>query len=481
MESLLLSEFVNTTGAEPGLARDLLEDQRWDLQAAIQAFDYLQGLVPAPLPPAARAADGQTAGNGAAKLQRALAVEMPPADHKLGRGISRATDNVRLVSEARSTLARGGLSGPPAAGQLDEAPDHTFLLPDTARFEEGFRCFVEDDLVDRATLVSLEQAGRLNWWARAGVCPPLWPLTTSGDGNCLLHAASLGMWGFHDRLLTLRKALRPCMTSGPHVAAFRRRWRWQVAQQNTEAGLVYSEEEWEREWVNVITLSSSDPRQNGLEGSHEEEPARPDASLSVYESLEEIHVLVLAHILRRPIIVIADVTMKDVHGQPLAPIPFGGVYLPLEVPPADCHCSPLALTFDAGHFSALVAMAPEPATDSAAAEPARYAAPAVIPVTDADGVLLPIQFVVDPGPEVAWEKDQVDPVVQARLTLQPQHKLSLLREYLDVVELPLDGSASPRPPPRSPPPARQYKHHEDMIKNYLTSARARYAELERAG
>ena len=28
-------------------------------------------------------------------------------------------------------------------------------------------------------------------------------------------------------------------------------------------GLVYSEEEWEREWKNVITISSSDPRHNG--------------------------------------------------------------------------------------------------------------------------------------------------------------------------------------------------------------------------
>ena len=32
--------------------------------------------------------------------------------------------------------------------------------------------------------------------------------------------------------------------------------------------------------------------------------------LSVYESLEEIHVLVLAHILRRPIVVVADTMLK---------------------------------------------------------------------------------------------------------------------------------------------------------------------------
>lgn len=56
---------------------------------------------------------------------------------------------------------------------------------------EDFRHFLEKDLIAGSTQVSLEQAGRLNWWS--GVCQRLWPLSTSGDGNCLLHAASLGM------------------------------------------------------------------------------------------------------------------------------------------------------------------------------------------------------------------------------------------------------------------------------------------------
>lgn len=44
------------------------------------------------------------------------------------------------------------------------------------------------------------------------------------------------------------------------------------------------------------------------------------------------------------------------NGEPLAPIPFGGVYLPLECSPSECHRSPLLLAYDGGHFSALVAM-----------------------------------------------------------------------------------------------------------------------------
>lgn len=39
-----------------------------------------------------------------------------------------------------------------------------------------------------------------------------------------------------------------------------------------------------------------------------------------------------------------------------APIPFGGIYLPLEVLPNRCHCSPLVLAYDQAHFSALVSM-----------------------------------------------------------------------------------------------------------------------------
>lgn len=35
--------------------------------------------------------------------------------------------------------------------------------------------------------------GRLNWWTKVVPnCQSLLPLATSGDGNCLLHAASLG-------------------------------------------------------------------------------------------------------------------------------------------------------------------------------------------------------------------------------------------------------------------------------------------------
>ena len=76
----------------------------------------------------------------------------------------------------------------------------------------------------------------------------------------------------------------------------------------------------------------------------------------VYESLEEFHVFVLAHVIQRPIIVVADTILRDASGEAMAPIPFGGIYMPVECDPSHCYRSPLLLTYDAAHFSALVPM-----------------------------------------------------------------------------------------------------------------------------
>lgn len=88
-----------------------------------------------------------------------------------------------------------------------------------------------------------------------------------------------------------------------------------------------------------------------------------NSSPVVYESLEEFHVFVLAHVLQRVIIVVADTMLKDCSGEALAPIPFGGIYLPLEINPRNCYRSPLLLTYDAAHFSALVPMDVKPFID----------------------------------------------------------------------------------------------------------------------
>ncbi|XP_022236134.1 OTU domain-containing protein 7B-like, partial [Limulus polyphemus] len=207
-----------------------------------------------------------------------------------------------------------------------------------------------------------------------------------------------------------------------------------------QAGLVYCEEEWQREWQSLLEIASSEPRSSSqgkstTSSSHQRSTSgsipEDDTFPNVYESLEEIHVLALAHILRRTVIIIADTTLKDVTGEPLAPIPFGGIYLPLECPPSECHRSPLCLTFDAAHFSALVAMEKENYADKTTHPPA------AIPVIDPDHRLLPVQFVVDPGVEVRWGNDENDSCIMAKLALTDMDRLELLKEYLDITEIPI--------------------------------------------
>ncbi|XP_012270161.1 OTU domain-containing protein 7B isoform X2 [Orussus abietinus] len=318
---------------------------------------------------------------------------------KLARGISRATENAAIVSHARSQLA--------TLGAVD-TPEFTFSLPDLSVYPDSFRQFLERDLIEGGCLTSLETAGRLNWWCngRNGGTRVLWPLATTGDGNCLLHAASLGMWGFHDRLLTLRDALHNTLAKGEYRHALFRRWKWRQMGLNAAAGLSYTETEWLLEWKSIVDMASANPR---------------NQTTTSYQSLEEVHVLALAHVLRRPIIVIAETMLKDSEGIAIAPIPFGGVYLPLEVPPSRCHRTPLLLAYHSAHFSPLVTV--DGGNDLGDGSGEGVSIPLVDPDT---GQLLPVLFAVDPGPDWDWTTSSQD--------LLPCHQDAmeiLIKDYLE--------------------------------------------------
>ncbi len=109
--------------------------------------------------------------------------------------------------------------------------------------------------------------------------------------------------------------------------------------------------------------------------------------------------------------------LRDINGEALAPIPFGGVYLPYDI--EDCHKVPLLLSYDMAHFSALVTM--ESQSDFPAA---------LIPLTDSENILLPLQFCIDPGEHFNWSEYDGR---EGNWALSDVEHIALLKEYLNIV------------------------------------------------
>lgn len=155
---------------------------------------------------------------------------------------------------------------------------------------------------------------------------------------------------------------------------------------NAVAGLSYSETEWMAEWQGIVDMASVSAR---------------NTSSTSYQSLEEVHILALAHVLQRPIIVMAETMLRDSDGVPIAPIPFGGIYLPLDLPPSRCHRTPLLLAYHSAHFSPLVTV--DSSSDPSEGSIEGYSIPLVDPDT---GQLYPLLFAIDPGFEWDWTASQ---------------------------------------------------------------------------
>jgi hypothetical protein len=375
----------------------------------------------------------------------------------LHRALSTVSANQTLVHNQRNALANNfrRISVNDEIVTIDHNDaDASFLLPNLFELPDDIRIRVMDSLVDTPTMTTLEETKRLNWWVNKKLpCPRLYPLLTSGDGNCLLHATSLAMWGFHDHSLSMRKALNETMiTSKPNNSLYRR-WRWAQSVQNKKYGLVFSEQEWNEEWKGLLRLSSAEPRvsqTNSNTSSTEPNPLNDEANRcktsqavtptntggstksssqltrQYYESLEEFHVYVLANNIRRPIVVYSDTVLRTNDGEAISPIEFGGIYLPLEIPPEKCHKQPVFLAFDAAHFSALVPME----QNSKPTSRATYR----IPLIDIDAIdLLPIHYFVDPGPDFAWPIDEELSDQKIHLyTHYGESRMETLENYLNL-------------------------------------------------
>ena len=137
-----LSQFIEKTGTEPSLARDLLESTKWDVEEALRAFETLS------LGPAARHNENISGDNNRV------------TSGKGKRGLSMV--NADIVLEARSKVIEDKVPGTDERYErFEEMTDFTFVLPDLSNFSEDLSDFLRRDLIETSALVALEQAGKL--------------------------------------------------------------------------------------------------------------------------------------------------------------------------------------------------------------------------------------------------------------------------------------------------------------------------------
>ncbi|KAM4624002.1 ubiquitin thioesterase ZRANB1 [Polymixia lowei] len=213
----------------------------------------------------------------------------------------------------------------------------TFTLPaDIEDLPPAVQEKLFDEVLDRDVQKELEEESPvINWSLEVGtrLDSRLYALWNRTAGDCLLDSVLQATWGIYDKDSVLRKTLHDSLHDCSHW--FYTRWKEWESWYSQSFGLHFSlrEEQWQEDWAFILSLAS-----------------QPGASL------EQTHIFVLAHILRRPIIVYGVKYYKSFRGETLGYTRFQGVYLPLLWEQSFCWKSPIALGYTRGHFSALVAM-----------------------------------------------------------------------------------------------------------------------------
>lgn len=264
----------------------------------------------------------------------------------------RAAEDVNRFLDRTIKLAQQGPGRPdglPVIGKALSSYNLELNFAFLSSLDDAKKRFLNRSVLDEAILSTLERDGVVNWVTVISSGSPLQgpdqrvgklvALHTKGDGNCLLHGLSLGMWGVDDKKLRLRTAIHKAVSDGVASDDLHKRWRRAMEIENKKTGCSLEESQWQREWVTeVVGLCEPIPKINGY----------------AYDSLGAFHIFVAAQVLQRPIICFADETMPGAHGEFFAPVDLAGLYLPLLSQPEECVKSPLLIAFSGGHFAGLI-------------------------------------------------------------------------------------------------------------------------------
>lgn len=151
------------------------------------------------------------------------------------------------------------------------------------------------------------------------------------------------MIGMQDINLSLRETLKTYMSTREVCDDLKQRWMVYRRRADQAHRIVSEQTVLDKEWNEIKNMELT------------EEPAAvatgpPPASAASLVYLEDIHVFALANMLKRPIIVIALKTIRNIQ-----PIDLRGIYLPTLVnDPNECVKDPIVIAFHNYHFVPLV-------------------------------------------------------------------------------------------------------------------------------
>uniref|UniRef100_A0A1B6C5G8 ubiquitinyl hydrolase 1 n=1 Tax=Clastoptera arizonana TaxID=38151 RepID=A0A1B6C5G8_9HEMI len=352
-----------------------------------------------------------------------------------GRGVKKVPSTVvpELASDIRQHVASSirQKKSPVPCSYFSEIT--TFSLP--LAIEDLPKAAQEklfEELLDTDAQETLEEdPAVINWSHEVTVQlgSRLYALWNRSSGDCLLDSVMQTTWGVFDKDNMLRKALADTMVNCGDL--FYTRWREYESYQALSMEYCIEETQWDGDWTHLMYLASHS-------GS----------------SLENLHVFILAQILRRPIIVYSVKYVKNYRGEDLDLARYEGVFLPIVWEKSFCSRSPLALGYTRGHFSALVAF--EPLTSKNENKDGNLQI-IFLPLMDKDRKLLPIHFLVESekGRDEATMREWMDVcvtdeglvVAQQTLTARPEPVAQMLGEWLNYYRrLVLDNSANSAQP-----------------------------------
>lgn len=164
----------------------------------------------------------------------------------------------------------------------------------------------------------------------------LYALWNRSKGDCLLDSVLQATYGVVDKDNRLRKALADTLNDDEAAhTLFVRFKEAEILKVSHQLPYSFDQMQWAMEDDFAIMQSLS---------------SQPGSAL------EQFHIFVLSHILRRPIIVYGVKFFKSYRDDQFSLAGFQGLYLPLHFDPKFCSKSPIALGYTKGHFSALVPM-----------------------------------------------------------------------------------------------------------------------------